>query len=378
MSLEERLAALETSAVPTWVFDADKLRQRWANARALKLWRAESREEFYARDFSDMSPSTRARIQGYIQGFRLGHCAEEEWTLYPQGEPITLKLFFSGIPLDDGRMGALIQAFEKERAPSADLVRSIEALRHTTVLVTLLDNTGKILLQNPAAVYAYGADAQFSARFGDEALAQRLIATALSGVAFREEFFVCTRPGKRWHSVEARTLLDPATGKPAVLVHETDETARQGAERNAEENRQIANELRETLTIVERQRQEILVLSAPVLEVGANTIALALIGTMDAQRASDIESRILRAVCDKRVLNVILDLSGADSLTADTAEHVARIGRAIRLLGARPVVTGIIPELARTLVNANVDLGGIMLFRSLGEGIEFARRRTRL
>ena len=114
MTLEERLAALETSAVPTWAFDADYLRQRWANERALKLWRAKSREEFYARDFSDMTPSTRARIQGYIQGFHIGHCAEEEWTLYPQGEPITLKLFFSGVPLDDGRMGALIQAFEKE------------------------------------------------------------------------------------------------------------------------------------------------------------------------------------------------------------------------------------------------------------------------
>lgn len=378
MKLEERLAAFEVSAVPTWVFDADFFRQRWANDRALEIWRAKSREELYERDFSDMTPATRARIRGYIEGFRSGRGAEEEWTLYPHGEPMTLKLFFSGITLDDGRMAALIQAFEKEKAPSADLVRSIEALRHTSVLVTLVDSAGKIVLQNPAAIQAYGADAVFDTRFVEEGLADRLMAIALGGLTFNEEVIVSTSSGDRWHELEARMLLDPATGKPAVLVHETDETARRGAERNAAENGRIAVALRETLALVELQREEILSLSAPVLEVGERTIALPIIGALDASRASELETRILRAVAEKGALYVILDLTGADELNSATAEQVARIGRAIRLLGARPVVTGVMPGLARTLVNANVDLSGIALLRTLRDGIELARRKNRL
>src|SRR5690242_10042745 len=115
MKLTDRLSAFEISPVPTWVFDADEFRQRWANAAALEMWRAKTKEELYSRDFSDMSPSTRARIRGYIEGFQIGKSAEEEWTLYPKGEPVTMKLYFSGIPLDDGRIGCLIQAFIKEK-----------------------------------------------------------------------------------------------------------------------------------------------------------------------------------------------------------------------------------------------------------------------
>lgn len=374
MKLEERLAALEASAVPTWVFDADYFRQRWANDRALDLWRASTREELYARDYSDMTPSTRARFRGYIEGFRAGRRAEEEWTLYPRGEPMTVKLFLSGIVLDDGRMAALIQAFEKETAPSADLVRSIEALRHTSVLVTLLDGEGNIVLQNPAAIRTYGADAVFGARFFEPGLSEELQARASAGEVWTKVALVHTIEGDRWHAVEARALPDPATGKTVILVHEMDETARRGAERNAEENGRIAAELRDTLQIVEIQRQEIVALSAPVLEVGVGTIALPIIGTLDAHRALEVEGRVLGAVAERGARHVILDLTGADALTAETAEQVARIGRAIRLLGARPIVTGIMPGLARTLVGANVDLGGITLLRSLRDGIEVARR----
>ena len=377
MKLEERLAALEASAVPSWVFDADHFRQRWANDRALELWRAQSREELYARSYEDMTPSTRTRIRGYVEGFYAGRGAEEEWTLYPRGEPMTVKLFFSGIVLDDGRMAALVQAFEKEKAPSADLVRSIEALRHTSVMVTVLDAEGKVVLQNPAAIRAYGADVVFGARFEEPRLPEEIRTIAAAGEVFSEEALVRTSEGDRWHMIEARTLPDPATGKAMVLVHEMDVTARRGAERNAIENARIATELRETLDLVELQKQEILALSAPVLEVGEGTVALPIIGTLDARRASEVESRILASVSERGAAHVILDLTGADALTAETAEQVARIGRAVQLLGARAIVTGIMPGLARTLVATNVDLGGVTLLRTLRDGIEAARRRAR-
>ncbi|MDC3962912.1 STAS domain-containing protein [Polyangium jinanense] len=373
MKLHERLAALESSPVPTWVFDLDFFRQRWANKPALELWRASTPEELYARDYSDMSESTRTRMRGYIDGFRVGRTAEEEWTLYPKGEPVTMKLFMTGVPLDDGRTGVLIQAVVKEKAPSPDLVRSIEALRHTSVMVTLLDMEGEIVLQNPAAQSAFGTAAPFRARFPDDVIPEALLSATRAGEVFSLETAVHTAVGERWHAVEARTLPDPATGKTVILVHHTDETARRGAERRAAEEGQLAEQLRGTLAIVERQKQEILALSAPVLEVSSRTIALPIIGVLDSARALEMEGRILNAVSARGAETVILDLTGADALTAETAEQVARLGRAIRLLGARPIATGITSKLARTLVHANVDLEGILLLRSLRDGIEAAR-----
>jgi len=375
MKLHERLAALESSPVPSWVFDLDFFRQRWANKPALELWRAKTAEELYARDYSDMSESTRVRMRGYIEGFRVGRTAEEEWTLYPKGEPQTMKLFMTGVPLDDGRTGVLIQAFVKEKAPSPDLVRSIEALRHTSVMVTLLDTAGEIVLQNPAALRAFGADAPFRARFREEMVVEALFSVTQAGEVFSLEAAVLTEAGERWHVIEARTLPDPATGKTVILVHHTDETARRGAEHRAAEEGRLAEELRGTLALVERQKQEILALSAPVLEVSSRTIALPIIGALDSTRAAELEGKILGAVAARGADCVILDLTGADALTAETAEQVARLGHAIRLLGARPIATGITSSLARTLVHANVDLGGILLLRSLRDGIEAARRK---
>ena len=253
-------------------------------------------------------------------------------------------------------------------------MRSIEALRHTSVMVTLLDTEGTIVLQNPAAQRAFGVDAPFAARFSDDVIPEALFSAARAGEVFSLETAVHTGAGERWHVIEARTLPDPATGKTMILVHHTDETARRGAERRAAEEGRLAEELRGTLALVERQKKEILALSAPVLEVSSRTVALPIIGVLDASRAAELEGRILGAVSARGADYVILDLTGADALTAETADRVARLGRAIRLLGARPIATGITSKLARTLVHANADLGGILLLRSLRDGIEAARR----
>ncbi len=74
---------------------------------------------------------------------------------------MTDELCLSGIALDDGRIGVLIQAFEKEPAASADLVRSVEVLRHAASMLTVLAEDGTIVFQNPAAIAAFGLLAEF-------------------------------------------------------------------------------------------------------------------------------------------------------------------------------------------------------------------------
>lgn len=373
MILAERLSALEPSAIPTWVFDADHFRFRWANASALELWRAADKDELLARDFSDMTTSTRTRIQGYIAGFREGRPAEEDWTLYPRGKPVLLKIYFSGITLDDGRMAALLQAVPREQT-DPDLVRGVEALRHTSAVVTLLDPTGAILLQNPASLRAFGPSAPFADRFADSALAEALLRAASAGEVFQAEVQVRTTEGDRWHAVEARRLTDPATGAAAILVHQTDETQRRGAERSAEEKGRLVEELHATLAVVERQQEEILALSAPILEVAEETLALPIIGALDARRSAEIEGRLLAAIGARAAKSVILDLTSASVHDASDLAPLTRMARAIRLLGAQPIVTGIAPPLARMLTFASADLPGVRIARTLKDGIAASQR----
>ena len=55
MLLAERLAGLQYSILPCWVYDHEMLAFRWANPAALQLWQAATLADFLARDVSKPS-----------------------------------------------------------------------------------------------------------------------------------------------------------------------------------------------------------------------------------------------------------------------------------------------------------------------------------
>ncbi len=145
MTLAERLSALRMSVIPVWVYDHDCLCFRWANPIALELWRAARLEEFLKRDLSDSSAATRTRLANYLASLRDGREVSEDWTLYPRGKPATMTLHGSGIELDDGRLAILFQATVKETPFEPSMVRGVEALRHTSLMVSLVSEQGEVV-----------------------------------------------------------------------------------------------------------------------------------------------------------------------------------------------------------------------------------------
>lgn len=371
--LDARLKGLELSPVPVWVFDPDAFRIRWANDPALEMWRAVSREELFARDLSGHSQAVRTRLGVAVDTVRAGQSLWDEWTFYPRGVPIRTKVHFAPVPFADGRTGVLQHAYPRDEGPDPVQLRGLEAMQLTSVIVAQVEFDGRVVMKNPAAAGAFGRGDDWCAWLRERGEAEAMLTLAAAGEVARREVKVATEAGERVHLVEVRPIRDAVTGRMIALIHHTDETARRGAEVEAARHMRLAEELDRTLTLVERQRREILTLSAPLLDIDAHTLAIPLIGPFDAERVADLAARVLPAIGERRVRTVLLDLTGSTAPDAAGAEQLNLIVQAARLLGARTIVTGIRPALALALVAAGVDGREVPFASSLADGLRLAR-----
>ncbi len=114
--------------------------------------------------------------------------------------------------------------------------------------------------------------------------------------------------------------------------------------------------LREQLEVVERQRETILRLSAPLIQVWDGILVLPLIGELDEVRIHDLIERTLAAVTNRGATHLILDLTGVDTFSVITGTGLLRLVGASRLLGTHCMFTGISPELAQGLVEAETSM----------------------
>lgn len=112
----------------------------------------------------------------------------------------------------------------------------------------------------------------------------------------------------------------------------------------------VQEELEDQLLTIELQRAALRELSTPIIEVWRGVLCLPIIGIMDSERGAQMMGEILTAVVDKRASQVIIDLTGIDTMDSETLNQLVATAKAIRLLGTECVLTGIRPAVAQTLV----------------------------
>ncbi|MEH1924508.1 diguanylate cyclase domain-containing protein [Nostoc sp.] len=244
------LIAFDRLQTPVWIYDIQNLQMWWANQSALHIWNAQSREELLNRNFSDVSLSTHTRMQSYLQEFQQGKTITENWTFYPEGKPISVCCLFSGILIEQGRMAMLVEVTTEviNQIDQATL-RSIEALRHTTVIISLYTLDGVPLMQNPAALRCYrdtlhpnsSTENIFLSHFVDKSIGQQAMEAINFGEVFSIEAQVFTTEGIQWHGMDIRCTRDPVTGNSIILVNEKNITKQQVA---LQERQRAESELR--------------------------------------------------------------------------------------------------------------------------------------
>ena len=326
---------------PIWVFDDVRKRKVYANRAALELWGAESLEALLARDFSDQSPAVRVRMEDIAARIESGGMVEERWTFYPNGAPVAVKTAISRIVLPDGREAMLFEGVQVE--PEAEEQRAIEALRHTSALVSLYDADGFRIFGNPAALASHpGTRVRFAEIFADGDAGGALWASALGGEPVEGAYRVITTQGERWHGLAARRTPDPITGELCVLVNATDITEEIEAQ-------SALAEARERAESAMAARQDFLANMSHELRTPLTSI-LGFTDLLDGSKLDDEQRRRLSRIRDAgtvllETLNDVLDFSkleaGGVNLEARPFELRALLTRAAGMFEAQALAKGL-------------------------------------
>lgn len=126
--------------------------------------------------------------------------------------------------------------------------------------------------------------------------------------------------------------------------------------------------------VIEAQQAALRELSTPLLPLTEGVLAMPVIGTIDSIRASEILETLLQGISERRAHTAILDITGVRDVDVQTASALVNAARAARLLGARVILTGVSPAVARTLVTLDADMDGIAILATLASGIAHAMR----
>lgn len=138
--------------------------------------------------------------------------------------------------------------------------------------------------------------------------------------------------------------------------------------------RQIAEAARAQLAarIIELQAEQLHELSTPIIPITDWLVVMPLVGAMDDARAARVLEVALRGASERRAESVIIDITGVSDVDARVASMLVRTAHALRLIGARTVLTGIRPGVASTLVGVEIDPRAIVTRGTLQSGIAYA------
>jgi anti-anti-sigma factor len=171
------------------------------------------------------------------------------------------------------------------------------------------------------------------------------------------------RPSRAWMGAplisggEVQGLLAVMSYQPAVFGQADTEILTLVASQMA---LAVAN-----IRLVERLRQTIVRISAPLIPVAEGVLVLPLIGQIDSERANQIVEQTLGAVVARQTEHVLIDITGVDTVDMFTISQLLKIVSTTALLGAHCYLVGMRPEVAQMTTSLGIDLGSLRSYRDM-------------
>jgi len=130
--------------------------------------------------------------------------------------------------------------------------------------------------------------------------------------------------------------------------------------------------------VIQRQQEELLELSTPVVRLWDNVVAVPLIGTLDSARTQVVMENLLQEIVNLGAAIAIIDITGVPTVDTLVAQHLLKAVAAARLMGADCIISGIRPQIAQTIVHLGVDLGDVVTKATLADAFALALKRNGL
>lgn len=150
--------------------------------------------------------------------------------------------------------------------------------------------------------------------------------------------------------------------------------------------REITDEVRHEQALRDNVRQQerlreheaaLLRLSTPLIPIGDDLLVVPLIGRLDAARLEHTRDMLLNGIASARARVAIVDVTGIAELDEAAAAGLLKVAQAVRLLGARVVLTGIRPRVAAALASSAAAWTDVTVRASLKEAVAEATSDAR-
>ncbi|MGF2615855.1 STAS domain-containing protein [Rossellomorea vietnamensis] len=116
-------------------------------------------------------------------------------------------------------------------------------------------------------------------------------------------------------------------------------------------------------------KEEFLSISSPVVKIFDSVAILPLIGDIDGERAHIILEKTLNKASQYRLSHLIIDLSGVTMMDDMVASEIMKIAEALKLLGIKVILTGILPDMAHKIIQQGIHLPDIETLGSLEKAV---------
>ncbi|GAB4205864.1 MAG: PAS domain S-box protein [Roseiflexaceae bacterium] len=127
--------------------------------------------------------------------------------------------------------------------------------------------------------------------------------------------------------------------------------------------------------VIAAQQAALREISTPLIPLAAGVVVMPLVGAIDAQRAQQMTETLLDGIVTHQADVAILDITGVPVVDTQVADALLRTARAVKLLGAQVVLTGIGGGVAQSLIHLGANLTDIVTLNNLQSGITYALQR---
>ncbi len=171
----------------------------------------------------------------------------------------------------------------------------------------------------------------------------------------------------RWFDLEVIPHFLPGSGLVgfSASFRDISDRHRIAIEQETRRNEQLAH--REA--IIRAQKESIRALSAPRIPLSPTVTVVPLIGALDSERVDELTGELLVGAAKDQTDTMLLDLTGITEIDSGAATSLLRAIRALRLVGARAVLTGIGPRVAQTLTETDLSADDVTIYASLQDAI---------